>query len=214
MYVLALVTHFLKNLWNFSSEVTLGWFGLFLAFPAFHCIQLGGNRVAVSELIPSATSAGALLLLLGGIAYTLGGLIFTLQCLETKNWFFTWLTKVTRLFVEFFRWLMRPKSHSWKVRLSRNLACILVKYAELLEYPLNVVRSKEANNNMLSFFFSFETFANFEGWFVSRSLSLLAQRSTTAQCSFTSFPPWKMCRLVAASSQWQILSLATEKQSV
>lgn len=48
---------------SMTMYVTLGWFGLFLSIPAYHCIQFGG----------------ALLLLFGGIAYTLGGLIFTLQ---------------------------------------------------------------------------------------------------------------------------------------
>ncbi|CAJ1402481.1 unnamed protein product [Effrenium voratum] len=48
---------------SMTMYVTLGWFGAFLAFPAYHCIQFGG----------------AMLLLLGGIAYSVGGIIFTLQ---------------------------------------------------------------------------------------------------------------------------------------
>lgn len=49
---------------SMTMYVTLGWFGAFLAVPAMHCIGMGG----------------ATLLLLGGLAYTGGGMIFTLQC--------------------------------------------------------------------------------------------------------------------------------------
>jgi len=49
---------------SMTMYVTLGWFGAFLAVPAYKCLELGG----------------ALLLLFGGLAYTGGGMIFTLQC--------------------------------------------------------------------------------------------------------------------------------------
>lgn len=49
---------------SMTMYITLGWFGAFLAIPAMNCIGTGG----------------ALLLLYGGLAYTGGGVIFTLQC--------------------------------------------------------------------------------------------------------------------------------------
>lgn len=49
---------------SMTIYVTLGWFGAFLAVPAHKCLGLGGS----------------MLLLAGGLAYTGGGLIFTLQC--------------------------------------------------------------------------------------------------------------------------------------
>eukprot|EP00439_Symbiodinium_sp_Y106_P063473 s1736_g9.t2 len=49
---------------SMTMYVTLGWFGAFLAIPAYKCI----------------TFEGALLLLLGGLSYTFGGVIFTMQC--------------------------------------------------------------------------------------------------------------------------------------
>jgi len=49
---------------SMTIYVTLGWFGAFLAVPAYKCLSFGG----------------AMLLLVGGLAYTGGGMIFTFQC--------------------------------------------------------------------------------------------------------------------------------------
>mmetsp|Transcript_46860 Transcript_46860/g.145044 ORF Transcript_46860/g.145044 Transcript_46860/m.145044 type:complete len:287 (-) Transcript_46860:85-945(-) len=48
---------------SMTMYVTLGWFGGFLAFPAAKCVGMGGLT----------------LMLLGGLSYTGGGVIFTLQ---------------------------------------------------------------------------------------------------------------------------------------
>jgi hemolysin III len=48
---------------SMTCYVTLGWFGAFLAIPAYSCITLGG----------------AMLFLAGGLCYTGGGVIFTLE---------------------------------------------------------------------------------------------------------------------------------------
>lgn len=48
---------------SMTMFITLGWFGAFLAIPAYKCIGMGG----------------CLLFLVGGVAYTVGGAIFTMQ---------------------------------------------------------------------------------------------------------------------------------------
>lgn len=48
---------------SMTMYITLGWFGAFLAVPAYECIRFGGVA----------------LLAAGGLVYTLGGAIFTLQ---------------------------------------------------------------------------------------------------------------------------------------
>jgi len=48
---------------SMTMYITLSWFGAFLAIPAYKCLQIGGVA----------------LLLAGGVAYTAGGAIFTLQ---------------------------------------------------------------------------------------------------------------------------------------
>lgn len=48
---------------SMTMYVTMGWCGAFLAIPAYECVQL----------------TGAILLSAGGLAYTIGGVIFTLQ---------------------------------------------------------------------------------------------------------------------------------------
>jgi len=48
---------------SMTMYITLGWFGAFLAIPAFKCVGLGG----------------CLLMLCGGLFYTIGGVFYTLQ---------------------------------------------------------------------------------------------------------------------------------------
>ena len=116
----------------FIPEVTLGWFGAFLAIPAYKCIGFGGFHssqnvsyeqscwAAVRTVLCNPLNAGALLLLLGGLAYTFGGVIFTMQCLTASKRGPTLPRKISSSLL-----LLRSESNQGEVWLPRDLACAL-----------------------------------------------------------------------------------------